>query len=51
MTEEQTAEIFGFINLLIPYLDDMAERGDHTALLLYTVAMGILAEHGEEQDQ
>jgi hypothetical protein len=47
MTEEQTAEILGFINLATPYLDDMAGRGDHTALLLYTVAVGILAEHGK----
>ena len=48
MTEEQTAEIVGFIELLTPYLDDMAGRGDHKALLLYTVAVGILAEHGGE---
>lgn len=51
MTEEQTAEIFGFINQVTPYLDDMAGRGDHTAMLLYTIAVGILDEHGEELNQ
>lgn len=48
MTEEQTAEIFAFIQSVTPYLDDMAARGDHKAMHLHVAAVGILAEHGEE---
>jgi hypothetical protein len=44
------AEIFGFIRAAVAYLADMAERGDHTAMHLHVVAVGILAEHGEEID-
>jgi hypothetical protein len=51
MTEEQTAEIFAFIQAVAPYLDDMASRGDHAAMHLHVVAVGVLAEHGEEIDQ
>ena len=50
MNEEQVAEIFGFIKAVTPYLDDMSARGDHTAMHLHVVAVGILAEHGEEID-
>jgi len=45
------AEIFGFIRAAVAYLDEMAARGDHTAMHLHVVAVGILAEHGEEIDQ
>ena len=45
------AEVFGFIRAAVAYLDEMAARGDHTAMHLHVVAVGILAEHGEEQDQ
>jgi hypothetical protein len=47
MTEEQIAEIFGFIKATSTYLADMAERGDAQALYLYLKANTIL----EEQDQ
>lgn len=45
MTEEQTAEIFGFIEAAATYLADMAERGDAQALYLYLKANTILEEH------
>lgn len=44
MTEEQTAEIFGFLILAIPYLDEMASRGDYQAKTLHEQAVGILDE-------
>jgi hypothetical protein len=47
---DQLAELFEFIRAVTPYLDDMAARGDHTAMHLHVVAVGILAEHGEEID-
>jgi hypothetical protein len=47
MTEEQSAEIFAFIRAVTPYLDDMASRGDHAAMHLHVVAVGILAGEGE----
>ena len=44
------AEIFGFIRAAAAYLDDMSARGDHEAMRLHVMAVGILAEHGEEID-
>ena len=44
------AEIFGFIRAAAAYLDEMAARGDHTAMHLHVMAVGILAEHGEGED-
>ena len=51
MTWKQVAEIFEFIKAVTPYLDDMSARGDHKAMHLHVVAVGILAEHGEGEDQ
>jgi len=44
---DNIAELFEFIRAVTPYLEDMSNRGDHEAMHLHVVAVGILAEHGE----
>jgi hypothetical protein len=45
---DNIAELFEFIRAVTPYLEDMGNRGDHEAMHLHIVAVGLLAEHGEE---
>jgi hypothetical protein len=47
---DNISELFEFIRAVTPYLEDMGDRGDHEAMRLHVVAVGILAEHGEEID-
>lgn len=46
---DKMAKAFNFIEAVIPYLNDMAERGDYRAWALHEQVIAVLDEHGEEQ--